>query len=219
MIICKNVSYSYGTNKKILRNINFKLSKGKIGALLGLTGSGKTTLLKCIGKNIVDYKGEIKTHDNCRYIGDLPAISDNLTGIEYVEMLLSIGGNKTNELVYKVIDSIGIRKDLNKNIKDISLYTKKVLILLSSLCLDSELILIDEPFKGLDRNSQLLIMELMKMLNQEGKTILFSTDLLYYGFNIADELFLLSKGKIIYKKNTYQDEKAYENQVLKILLN
>src|SRR5690554_4877974 len=141
MIICKNVSYTYDSKKKVVKNVNMKLSSGKTGVLLGVAGSGKSTLLKCIGKNIVDYKGNIRTSDNCRYINHLPSFSDNFTGIEYVEMLLSLSDNKTNELVNNVIDSIGVRKDLNKSIKIISSYTRKVLILLSTLCLDKEIIL------------------------------------------------------------------------------
>jgi len=219
MIICKNVSYTYDSKKKVVKNVNMKLSSGKTGVLLGVAGSGKSTLLKCIGKNIVDYKGNIRTSDNCRYINHLPSFSDNFTGIEYVEMLLSLSDNKTNELVNNVIDSIGVRKDLNKSIKIISSYTRKVLILLSTLCLDKEIILIDEPFKGLDHKSQLLVLELIKLLKSKGKTILFSTSLFYYGFYLADELFLLNKGKIVHMLNNFINEKEYEKQILDLLLN
>lgn len=219
MIICKNVSYGYAKSKKVLKNVNLNLAKGKIGALLGVTGSGKTTLLKCIGNKITDYKGTIKTDDNCRYITQLPTFSNNLTGLEYVDILLSIGKNKTGELVNKIIDTIGIREDLKQKLSDISLFTNNVLILLSSLCLDSDTLIVDEPFKGLDRKSQLLIIDLLKILKEEGKTVLYSTDLLYYGYNIADELFILNKGKIVNKLNSYSNELEYERNVLSVLIN
>ncbi len=218
MIICKNLSFSYAPNKKVLRNINLNLEDGKVGVLLGLSGGGKTTLLKCIGKNLTTYKGSISTDDNCRYISELPSFAEKLTGVEYLEMLLALGGSKTNDLVNKLIDSIGINRDLHNLIKDTSLYTRKVLILLSSICLDSNTILLDDPFNGLDRNSQLLVIKLINMLREEKKTVLLATNLTYYGFEIADELFLLHKGKIKRIPNGFENSIHYENSIMQLLM-
>ncbi|QVK17467.1 ATP-binding cassette domain-containing protein [Mycoplasmatota bacterium] len=218
MINCKNVSFEYEKNKKILKNINFNLPTGHIGVLLGLNGCGKTTLLKCIGKNLTHYNGAIKVEDNCRYIKELPTFCEELTGIEYVEMLLSLGGNHTNDLVYKLIDSIGVKKNLELLIKNTSLYTRNVLVLLSSLCLDSDIILLDNPFSGLDRKSQLLVIKLIKILKEERKTVLIATNLTYFGFDIADELFILNRGKIRHIKNIFHSSIQYENQIMPLLL-
>lgn len=218
MVNCKNVSFEYEGDKKLLKNINLNLPTGHIGILLGLNGCGKTTLLKCIGNSLNTYNGIIKVEDNCRYIKELPAFCETLTGIEYVEMLLTLGGNKTNHLVYKLIDSIGIKKDLNRSIKSVSLYTRNVLVLLSSLCLDSEIILLDDPFSGLDRKSQLLVMKMIRMLKEERKTILIATNLIYFGFEVADELFVLNRGKIRQIKNIFQNSIQYENRIMPLLL-
>ncbi len=217
MINCKNVSFDF-KSKKVLKNITFKLDEGKVGVLLGLKGCGKSTLLKCIGNSIRDYKGNIKTDDKCRYINQLPDFSKSLSGIEYVEMLLSLGGNETNDLVYRLIDSIGIKKDLHHIIKDTSLYTQNVLVLLSALCLNSHTILLDEPFRGLDRKSQLLVMKLIKILKEEQKTILIATNLIYFGFDIADELFVLHRGKIKEIQNMFHNSLQYEKRIMALLL-
>jgi len=218
MITCKNVSFEYESNKRVLKNINLSLPTGNVGVLLGLNGCGKTTLLKCIGKNLNTYEGMIHTEDNCRYIKELPALCETLSGIEYVEMLLTLGGNKTNELVYNLIESIGLTKDLHQEIKNVSLYTRNVLVLLTSLCLDSEIILLDDPFSGLDRQSQLLVIKIIKMLKKESKTVLISTNLIYFGFDIADELFVLHRGKIKQIKNVFNSTIQYENRIMPILL-
>lgn len=218
MINCKNVSFEYEANKKILKKINLTLPTGHIGVVLGLNGCGKTTLLKCIGKKLNTYNGIIKVEDNCRYIKELPAFCEELTGVEYVEMLLTLGGNKTHDLVYKLIDSIGIKKDLNRAIKDVSLYTRNVLVLLSSLCLDSEVIILDDPFSGLDRKSQLLVIKMIRILKEERRTIIISTNLIHFGFDIGDELFILTRGKIRHVRNIFKNSIQYENQIMPLLL-
>lgn len=220
MISCKNVFFEYDNDKgnPVLKNVNLSLKNGNIGILLGLKGSGKTTLLECIGQNFCSYTGVITTENNCRFIKELPEFCDDLTGLEYVDMLLSIGGNKTNEIVYQLINSIGIKKNLEKLIKNSSLYTKNIILLLSTLCLDSDTILLDEPFYGLDRKSQLVLIELIKMLKEEKKTILISTNLIYFGFELADDLFILHRGKIKQIKNIFKSSTQYDRIVLPLLL-
>ncbi len=218
MINCKNVSFAYESEKMVLKNINLTLQTGHVGVLLGLNGCGKTTLMKCIGNHVNSFNGIVKTEDNCRYIKELPPFCEDLTGIEYVEMLLTLGGNKSNDLVYSLINSIGIKKDLEKLIKEASLYTRNVLVLLSSLCLDSQTLLLDDPFSGLDRKSQLLVIKLIKMLKEENKTILIATNLMYFGFDIADDLFILHHGKIRQMKNIFNNSVQYENHIMPLLL-
>lgn len=217
MIECRNLVYQYDNNK-VLNNVKFSLVEGNIGVVLGVNGCGKTTLLKCIGNYYDNYKGFIKTNSKCRYLNDLPALSEDLTGIEYVELLLALGGDKTNLLVDRIIDSIGIRNNLSQKISELSIYTKKVLVLLSSLCFDTDFLLIDEPFRDLDRNSQLLIVKLIKLLKNEGKTILVATNLIYFGYEFADDLFLLHRGKIKHIKNCFANIKDYEKEVMKTIL-
>ncbi len=217
MISCNNVFFEYEVDNPILKNVNLSLSSGKVGVLLGLKGCGKTTFLECIGKNNNTYKGLISTEDNCRFIKELPEFCNDLTGLEYVDMLLSIGGNKTTGIVYELINSIGIKRNLEKLIKDSSLYTKNILILLSSICLDSDTILLDDPFYGLDRKSQLVLIKLIKMLKEQSKTILISTNLIHFGFDIADELFILHRGKIKQLKNVFKNSTQYDRKIMPLL--
>ena len=89
--------------------------------------------------------------------------------------------------------------------------------MLSSILSDADTIIVEEPFSGLDRNSQLLMADILKMLKDEGKTILFSTKLIYFGFHVADELFLLKKGKVKHIRNDFQRENDYEHEIIRLL--
>lgn len=217
MVICKKVSFKYDS-KKVLKDVSLQLNQGEIGVIIGLNGCGKSTLLKCIGKEIDNYYGNISTDVNCRYIKELPIFAYKLTGIDYLEMLLTLGGSKANNLVNKLVDSIGIRPDLQNSISIVSPYTRQVLVLLTAICLDSDTILLDDPFKGLDHHSQKLVIQLIKMLKEENKCILIATNLIYYGFEVADVLFLMQRGKIKQIKNDFSNGIEYEKQMMNILL-
>lgn len=216
MILCRNLNFNYN-QKQILKNVNFTIENGTIGVLVGVNGSGKTTLLNCIGGNN-SYKGYISTDANCRFIKKLPTFCDNLTGIEYFDILITAIGNKNKNQINSLIKTIGIAKDLNKHIKEVSLYTKNILIMLSAICLESETIILDDPFNGLDHASQKKLIEIFKTLKSQNKTILVATNKIYFGFDIADEIIVLHKGKVKQYKNTFPSIKQYENKVMNLLL-
>lgn len=216
MIECNNLSFSYD-QKPILKKINFSIKKGSIGVLIGVNGSGKTTLLNCISGNFRS-SGYIKKDANCRFIKQLPAFCDELTGIEYLDILLTTVVNKNKNQINALIKTIGIAQDLNKRIKEVSLYTKNILIMLSSVCLDSKTIILDDPLNGLDHDSQQKLIEIIKTLKDQNKTILISTNKIYFGFEIADEILVLHRGKVRQYKNAFKTIKQYENKVMTLLL-
>ncbi|HEY8364782.1 MAG TPA: ATP-binding cassette domain-containing protein, partial [Haloplasmataceae bacterium] len=217
MIKCQNVSFSYDMKNKVLKKVNLHLETGKIGVIIGLNGCGKTTLLKCIGKSINNYKGTINTSNKTCYINDLPDDCENLTGKEYLNKLYTFLESKKRNLIDTMIKFSGINDDINKRIKLVSLYTRQILIILTAICFDSDTLLLDEPFLGLDRNSQLLIVEIIKLLKAEGKTILIGTNLMYFGFNLADTIFILHQGKVKQINNGFINHKYYDDHIFKLL--
>ena len=218
MIECKNVSFNYEGQNELLKGVSFSIERGSIAYLLGLIGCGKTTLLNCIGGNIKNYNGLIKTDENCHHFNQLPIICDKLTGIEYIEMLMTLRNKVDNSDVNDLISTLGISKLLNRPIKDAAPYTKSLLILLSSICSDSNTIILDDPFKQIDRKSQIKLTSIIKKLKEQGKTVLIATNVIYSGFDTADELLILHHGKIRQFKNNFESMTHYENKILPIMM-
>jgi len=89
--------------------------------------------------------------------------------MEYLDILSTAIGNKNKNHINLLIKTIGIAQDLNKQIKEVSLYTKNILIMLSAVCLESETIILDDPFYGLDHASQQKLIEIIKTLKDQIK--------------------------------------------------
>jgi ABC-2 type transport system ATP-binding protein len=214
MVKCKNLSY-----QNIFNKLNFTIQKGKIAVLLGLKGSGKTTLLDCIGGNCEDYSGDFYA-ENCHYLKELPSFCEALTGIEYIEMLMTLSGERNKTEVTTLIERLCLNKELNKHISETCLYTRKVLILISSVCFDHHnTILIDEPFTDFDIETQKIILEIIKHVNAQGKTLIVATNDIDLSYELADEILLLHNGKIKQIENKFSSNKQYEDKVLSLLMN
>lgn len=220
MIECKNVSYTFtGETSKILENVTVQINDGKITMLLGVNGSGKTTLLNCIGGNIDNYQGEIMRPEDCQFIHQLPVITEKLTGMEYIDMLMSLRNMGEQEDITNFITSLGLTKVLSYPINEAAEYTKMLLLLLTSLCLPSNTVLLDDPFRVIDQNSRKVLGKIINKLKKEGKTVVVATNVIYTGFELADELVILHQGVITQLKNKFKSIKDYDRKVMRILMN
>lgn len=218
MILCKNVAFQFNDEKELLRNVSFNIPSGSITYLLGLNGCGKTTLLNCIGGNYKDYKGLIKTDPNCRFITTLPEICNDLTGMEYIEMLTSLRNKLDESDVYEMIESLGVRKLLEKPIKNCAVYMRNLLMIFTSLCTNSEVIILDEPLRNMDHQSRKNLIHMIKKLKEQGKTVLIATNIIYSAFDVADDLIVLHRGKTKQFKNLFKDIKHYENKIMPLIM-
>ena len=217
MIKCKNLNIRM--NEQIMvKDASFTIPTGNVALLMGLKGCGKTALLNCIGGNIKEYLGMIDCGENCRHIVDLPEFCEKLTGRDYLDMLLAVAPQRLKDEVNELITIIGIHKDLENNIDEVCLYTQKILILLSSVSLGSDLILLDEPFANLDFQSQKKMLEVIHTLRAQNKTILIATNVIDLGFQVADDLLILHRGKIKQLKNKFKDIFQYEKKIMSILI-
>ncbi|ERJ11825.1 P-loop NTPase family protein [Haloplasma contractile] len=219
MIKCNKLTVGEG-DQTILKNIQFEIPSGKVGVLLTLDEQGKQTLLNCINEN-QSYIGDVNKgneNDRVSYYKKLPMVCNDLTGFEYLEMLLAMNTSIHTESVWDLVKSLGIDYELNVSIKKVSLYTNHCLILLASLILDNDIILIDEPFYGVDRESQKNIIKIINNLKEKGKTILISTNIIRFGFEIGDELLIMTKGKLKQVNNLFKSIKQYEINVMPLLM-
>ena len=213
MLEIRHLSKTYkGASKKAIDDINITIEDGDIYGFIGPNGAGKSTTIKCI-VGINDYKdGEILfNHKNIlnnnlefkkqiAYIPDNPDLYEQLSGIEYLDFVANIYqvGDAKNELIHKYATLFGIEQDLANPIRSYSHGMKQKLALISALIHSPKLIILDEPFVGLDPKASHDLKNLMLTLCQEeGVSIFFSSHVLEVVEKFCNKVAIIKDGKII----------------------
>jgi ABC-2 type transport system ATP-binding protein len=220
MITCKNLTYNFvenGKQIKLLKQINLKINSGSIVALLGVNGSGKTTLLKCLSGAIIGYKGEVIS-ERCHLFKELPAITDKLTGREYIDLLIALRSDVNHEDLNLFIEALGIGSALDSLIPKMNDYLKQLLLLLSSVCVESKVVLLDEPFRTIDHQSRQVLTVIIEKLKEQGKTVIIASNVMDTGFQLADELLIMYRGKVKQISNHFKTIKDYHKHVLSLIM-
>lgn len=208
----KNLTKIYGGTKVAANNVNLKIQKGEIFGFIGHNGAGKTTTIKCVvgllnyengdiyfdGKNIKEFPIEYKKY--IAYIPDNPDLYDYLTGLQYLNFIGDI-----YELPYelKKEDIVKYAKmfNLTDNLKDLIItYShgmKQKLALISALIRHPKLLILDEPFVGLDPKAAYDVKETMREMCNEGCSIFFSTHVLEVAEKLCDKVAIIKNGEIV----------------------
>ena len=212
MLEIKNFSKIYPNGKVGVSDANLKVESGDIFAFIGPNGAGKTTTIKCIvginditeGDIVVDgvsiKVNPIKVKSMIAYIPDNPDIYPNLTGIQYINMIADIFKvNKVErkELIQKYADMLEISGDLNTPIANYSHGMRQKLVIISSLIHSPKLLIMDEPFVGLDPKASHTVKDIMKDFCKNGGAIFFSTHVLEVAEKLCNKVAIINKGKIV----------------------
>jgi len=200
-----NLSKKFG-DFQVLNNINFEIIEGEILGLIGPNGSGKTTLLECltcllpIDSGMIYHKNEILNKDRIKefvfYLPDgiKPYKDQRVIGV--LEFFTSIYGRKKDNL-NKVLDILFLDPILYKKIYALSKgYLKRFLIAIA-LMTYQPVLLLDEPFDGLDFKQVKSVMSILKETSIQGRTLLLAIHQLADAERICDRFLLLDSGKII----------------------
>ncbi len=207
-IIVTNLSKSYGLQKAV-NNINFSIKKGEIAGFLGPNGAGKSTTMKMITGFLSSNSGNIEV---CgipvaandvqakRKIGYLPE-SNPLYFDMYIREYLSFVAQvykvkNTKQKIEEVIQLVGLTKEVNKKIIQLSKGYKQRVGLAAALIHDPEVLILDEPTSGLDPNQIIEIRDVIKKLGEQ-KTILFSSHIMQEVEAICDRVIIINKGQIV----------------------
>ena len=205
-----NFTKSYG-NKKAVDDLSFKIESGDICAFVGPNGAGKTTTLKSIcglldfdmGDILVDGLSikidPISCKKKLAYLPDNPDLYEFLKGIDYLNFICDIYnvGEERKELIKKYGDLFELTGFLGNTINAYSHGMKQKLAIISALIHNPKLLLLDEPFVGLDPVSSHNLKEIMKELTKDGVAILFSTHVLEVAEKLCNKVAVIKKGKLV----------------------
>jgi len=195
MIKVKGLSKSFG-NKQVLKGIDLEFEKAKIYGIVGENGAGKTTLFRCLA-GLEKYEGEIESDLSPlkNHLGLLlaePFFFSKITGLEYLQLLCKARGVKETAFEEKNIFDLPLKQYASTY----STGMKKKLALLAILLQKNEYFILDEPFNGVDIQSNMILKELFLKLKQGNKTILISSHIFGSLREICDEIHFLKDGLI-----------------------
>lgn len=225
MIEIKNVSKTYNGKKKVLKNISFKIEGGEIFAFIGHNGAGKTTMIKCImgildfeeGDILVDNKSIKEEPLECKrimaYVADNPDLYENMRAIDFINFIcdmyeVSEDIRRENTLKYAKI--FEIEDKLNDDISSFSHGMKQKIALIAALAHNPKVLIMDEPFVGLDPKAVYDMKEIMRNMAKDGKTIFFSTHILDVAEKLCDRVAIIKDGTIV-KVGKMKDIKGDES--------
>lgn len=212
MLTVKNLVKIYGEGFRAVDDISFTINDGEIFGFIGPNGAGKTTTIKSIvglikynygniyfdGKNILDDELDFKR--KVVYIPDNPELYNNLTGIQFLNFVSDVYQIGT-EARYKDIEYysnlFGIKENLGDLISTYSHGMKQKLSLISAFIRHPKLLILDEPFVGLDPKAAFDVKEIMKKMCSEGSSVFFSTHVLEVAEKLCNRVAIIKNGKIV----------------------
>jgi len=192
--------------------VSFVARAGEVTGYLGLNGSGKSTTLKMITGLIEPTEGEIlfrgepidrepmKYRQKVGYVPEDPHLYPHLTGAEYLEMVGHLRGLPERALAEKIEGFLRLLSLYSDRYVPISSYSKGMrqkILLIAALLHNPELVLLDEPFSGLDVNSALVLRDLIRALAGRGKVVLFSSHEMDIVERVCSRAIILHKGRIV----------------------
>ncbi len=211
MLEIKNVTKKYG-EKIAVDNISIKVEEGEIFGFIGHNGAGKTTLIKAIvgihnfdeGDILINGISMKENSLECKklvaYIPDNPDIYLNLTGIDYLNFIgdiYEVEHKKREELIEKYGNLFEILPNLGDLISSYSHGMRQKLVIISALLHEPKLLVLDEPFVGLDPKSSKDLKDIMKDLCKNGTSIFFSSHVLEVVEKLCDHIGIIKNGKLI----------------------
>ena len=211
MIKISNVTKKYG-EKKALDSVSFEVDEGEIFAFIGHNGAGKTTLIKAMvgvhdfdeGEILINGKSIKKEPVACKkemaYVPDNPELYENMKAIQFINFICDmyeVGQSRREENIKKYAEMYEISQNLNDTIESLSHGMKQKVALVAALAHDPKILIMDEPFVGLDPKAVFDTKEVMREMIKEGKTIFFSTHILDVAEKLCTKVAIIKQGKII----------------------
>ncbi len=211
MIEIKNVTKRYGNNVAI-KDVSFTINDGEIFAFIGHNGAGKTTLIKAIvgihkldegdilinGKSIKDNPIECKKE--MAFVPDNPELYEQMKAIDFINFICDIyevPQDIREKNITKYAKLFEIENNLNDTIESFSHGMKQKIALIAALAHDPKVLIMDEPFVGLDPKAVFDVKEVLRKMTQEGKIVFFSTHILDVAEKLCSRVAIIKKGELL----------------------
>lgn len=198
MVKIEKLSKFYG-KKQVLNSIDLEFKKGKIYGIVGENGAGKTTLFRCIS-GLEKYKGNIssdykKLKDNVGLLLTEPFFFSKITGKEYIQFLANARQTELINIEEKNIFDLPLKQYASTY----STGMKKKLALTAILLQKNNVFILDEPFNGVDIQSNIIITEIINRFKKLEKTVIISSHIFSSLAETCDEIYVMKNGEIIKK--------------------
>ena len=226
MLHIEHVTKSYDGVKKAVNDVSLNITAGDIFGFIGHNGAGKTTLLKSIA-GIIDFdqgditvdghsikKDPMQVKSLISYIPDNPDVYESLTGLQYLEFIsdvFKIDLEERKRLITHYGTLFEILDVLGNPISSYSHGMKQKLVIISALIHKPKLMLLDEPFVGLDPKASFQLKEIFQDMCKKGTAIFFSTHVLEVVEKLCNKVAIIKQGKIVATGNT---QEIIQNQSL-----
>ena len=208
----KNFTKEYSQGKKAFDNLSLTVMPGEIHGFIGHNGAGKTTTIRAIvgvmgfdgGEILIDgYSVEydpLRCKQITAYIPDNPDLYDYITGVQYLNYMadmFSVDRKHREEQIRKYAELFGITDSLGNLVSSYSHGMKQKLALIGAFLHEPKLLVLDEPFVGLDPEAAFHLKEIMRELCNQGSAIFFSTHVLDVAEKLCDKVSIIKQGKLI----------------------
>ena len=207
---------SYGGDKWAAKNVNITVESGDIYGFIGQNGAGKSTTIRSVvgiqefneGEILINGHSVKKEPMACKqitaYIPDNPDLYEHLTAIQYLNFIADVFGISADvrqQRIKKYADAFEITSDLGGLISSFSHGMKQKTALIGALIHEPELMVMDEPFVGLDPKAALTVKNIMKELCEKGSAVFFSTHVLEVAQRLCNKIAIIKQGEIIASGN------------------
>ena len=212
MIEIKNFTKTYNDDKKAVDDISLEARDGEIFAFIGHNGAGKTTTLKSIagildfeqGDILINGKSIKKEPIECKmqmaYVPDNPDLYENMKAIDFINFICDmyeVSQDERKERIEKYASLFELKNNMNDEISSFSHGMKQKVALIAALAHNPKVIIMDEPFVGLDPKAVFDMKEIMRNMCSEGKTIFFSTHILEVAEKLCSRVAIIKQWKIV----------------------
>ena len=232
MIEIKNVTKKYG-KKVALNNVSFDVNDGEIFAFIGHNGAGKTTLIKSIvgihefdeGDILINGKSIKEDPITCKkdmaFVPDNPELYENMKAIDFINFICDmyeVDQDTREKNIVKYAKMFEMEDNLNDPISSFSHGMKQKIALISALSHDPKILIMDEPFVGLDPKAVFDVKEVMNEMVKEGKIIFFSTHILDVAEKLCSRVAIIKNGKLV-KSGSMKEikgDKSLENVFMEL---
>ena len=221
MLKIDHFTKTYG-EKKAVDDLSLHIQRGEIYGFIGHNGAGKTTTLKSVagimqfdsGEILIDGTSIQKDPIGCKkkmaYIPDNPDLYEFMTGMQYLNFvgdIFAIPADRRKQRIQELADTFELTGDLNQPISAYSHGMKQKLAIISAWIHEPKLILMDEPFVGLDPKASHILKGMMREVCNQGGAIFFSTHVLEVAEKLCDKVAIIKGGKLV-RSGTMEEVKG-----------